>query len=315
MGRISGSNANILLAYAMEASLVEWSLFEDFLTLAQSANFSRAADLRHMTQPAFSRRIRSLEEWVGAPLFDRTCHPVALTEAGRRFLPAAQETLQRLDQVCEECRETARAASATLHFAATHSLSLAFFPSWLRDLEAAGPLGAIRLTSDSLQGCEQTMLQGLAQFLLCHHSAAAQGRLDEDRFQSVRVGGDTLAPLAAPGPGGARHTLDDRPVPFLAYSPESGLGRILAGAGDSPTARTWLEPVFTSHLAMVLRTMALEGRGVAWLPLSLAAEDLARGTLVRAGDPAWDVAVDIRLYRPRAPLAQAAERFWNLVAT
>ena len=166
MGRISGSNANILLAYAMEASLVEWSLFEDFLTLAQSANFSRAADLRHMTQPAFSRRIRSLEEWVGAPLFDRTCHPVALTEAGRRFLPAAQETLQRLDQVCEECRETARAASATLHFAATHSLSLAFFPSWLRDLEAAGPLGAIRLTSDSLQGCEQTMLQGLAQFLL-----------------------------------------------------------------------------------------------------------------------------------------------------
>lgn len=293
---------------------MELSWLEDFLTLAQCAHFSRAAELRHMTQPAFSRRIRTLEEWVGTPLFDRARQPVVLTDAGRRFLPAARETLQRLDQAREDCVETARAASATLHFAATHSLSLGFFPGWLRALEAAGPFGAIRLTSDSLQACEQIMVQGQAQFLLCHHSPAARSPLEEARFLSVRVGGDVLAPLSAPGPGGPRHALEGRPVPLLAYSPESGLGRILAGAGDSPASRPWLEPVFTSHLATVLRTMALEGRGVAWLPLALAAEDLARGALVRAGDASWDVAVDIRLFRPRAPLAQAAERFWDLVS-
>jgi DNA-binding transcriptional LysR family regulator len=60
--------------------------------------------------------------------------------------------------------------------------------------------------------------------------------------------------------------------------------------------------------------MALEGRGVAWLPLSLAAEELRTGALVRAGDAAWDLEVEIRLFRPRAPLAPAAERFWALVA-
>jgi DNA-binding transcriptional LysR family regulator len=56
--------------------------------------------------------------------------------------------------------------------------------------------------------------------------------------------------------------------------------------------------------------MALEGRGVAWLPLSLVAGDLRDGTLVRAGAADWDLDVDILLYRPRAKLAPAAERFW-----
>ena len=45
------------------------SWLEDFLALAASGNFSRAAQERHMTQPAFSRRIRALEEWLGATLF------------------------------------------------------------------------------------------------------------------------------------------------------------------------------------------------------------------------------------------------------
>ena len=55
---------------------------DDFLALAASGNFSRAADERHMTQPAFSRRIRALEEWLGAELFDRSSQPAKLTPTG-----------------------------------------------------------------------------------------------------------------------------------------------------------------------------------------------------------------------------------------
>jgi DNA-binding transcriptional LysR family regulator len=75
-----------------------------------------------------------------------------------------------------------------------------------------------------------------------------------------------------------------------------------------------LETVFTSHLAAVLRAMARDGRGVAWLPESLIADDLAAGTLLRAGDEGWDVPVEIRLFRPRARQSPAAEAFWSLIA-
>lgn len=267
-----------------------------------------------MTQPALSRRIRALEDWVGASLFDRTHQPVVLTEAGRLFRPAADEALRRIHQGREECREIGCGAGATLRFAATHSLSLTFFPQWLRSLEAGGALGPIRLISDSLQACEHIMLQGQAQFLLCHHRPDVPGRLETNQFQSRHVGDDVLVPVAASNtarpafqlPGSARD-----PVPYLAYSIESGLGRIVSAARAAHGDRSWLDPVFTSHLAAVLRAEAIEGRGVAWLPLGLIADDLAAGSLVQAGDSRWNIEVEMRLYRPRSKLTTVAEQFWS----
>lgn len=296
---------------------MELSWLDDFLALVDCGNFSRAAELRHLTQPAFSRRIRALEDWVGAPLFDRSTHRVTLTEAGERFRPAAEEVLRRLLQGREDARATAHAAAAALTFAATHALSLTFFPAWLRTLEARASLGAIRLVSDSMSACEQVMLQGHAQFLLCHHHPAAPGRLEPGAFRSTAVGEDVLLPVCAPDGGGAPRFALDGPhadsLPHLAYSAESGMGRIVAAARAASGRAVPLEPVFTSHLAAVLRAVAQDGRGVAWLPKSLIADDLETGRLVRAGAAAWDVAVEIRLFRPRARLSAAAEAFWALL--
>ena len=58
---------------------------EDFLCLADTRSFSRSASERHSSQPAFSRRIRSLETWLGTTLVDRSCNPPTLTPAGHVF--------------------------------------------------------------------------------------------------------------------------------------------------------------------------------------------------------------------------------------
>ena len=290
---------------------------EDFLALVDHANFSRAAEHRNVTQPAFSRRIRMLEDWVGTALIDRDTHQIALTTAGERFRPVADEILRRLSRGQEEAREAALVAGTTLRFASTHALSLTFFPTWLRSLEAEVALGAVNLIADNMEACEQLMLQGRASFLLCHHHPAAPSKLNPQAFQSITLGSDTLVPVSGPGsesmplhalPGG-----ETKPVAFLAYSPTSGLGRILAGARATDGMPAWLQPVFTSHLAVLLKSMALSGRGVAWSPLSLVDDDLSQGRLVRAGDAAWDIPLQIRLFRPRSRQNQAAEKFWSLL--
>ena len=73
---------------------MELSWLEDFLTLSVTGNFSRAAETRHVSQPAFSRRIRNLEYWVGTPLVDRSVFPIALTPAGESFRKTAEETIR-----------------------------------------------------------------------------------------------------------------------------------------------------------------------------------------------------------------------------
>ncbi len=293
------------------------SWLDDFLVLAECQNFSRAAERRRLTQPAFSRRIRALEDWVGVVLFNRETHRIELTAAGERFLPAAGEVLRRLRQGREEAREAGGADAATLRFAATHVLSQTFFPHWLAGFDSVIPLGAVSLEADNMHGCEQLMLEGRAHFLFCHHHASAASRLDARHFRSHPVGEDVLVPVSAPVDAGrARYALpgrDDAPLPFLAYSASSGMGRILAAAREMAGPVAWLTPVFTSHLATVLRTMAREGRGLAWSPLSLVAEDLGTGVLVRAGDERWDVPISIRLFRSQARQHTAAEQFWSAV--
>ncbi|MCW2248816.1 DNA-binding transcriptional LysR family regulator [Azospirillum fermentarium] len=295
---------------------------EDFLAVAEWANFSRAAEHRNVTQPALSRRVKALEDWVGAPLFDRATHRITLTEAGERFRPVAEDTLRRLHQGREDIRALVSTAAATVTFASTHALALTYFPAWLRAVEDAAPepLSGIRLVADTMQACERIMLQGQAQFLLCHHHPAAPGRLDGGDFRSLTLGADTLVPVCAPdGAGAPRHPLPGgpgQPVAHLSYSDESGMGRIAEAARGTMEPRPCLETVFTSHVAVLLKTMALDGRGLAWLPLSLVQPDLVPGGgLVRAGDGRWDIPITIRLFRPRARLSPVAERFWERLKT
>lgn len=71
-------------------------LLEDFIAAGTLESFSRAALSRGSTQSAFSRRIRTLEDWVGTPLFERSTHPAAMTQAGKAFLPVAEGIVHRL---------------------------------------------------------------------------------------------------------------------------------------------------------------------------------------------------------------------------
>lgn len=294
---------------------LEW--LEDFLALAESGSFSRAAQVRSIAQPAFSRHIKSLEEWVGVDLFDRSAHPVALTEAGKRFHPSIDDLLQRLEVSRLKARAAHEQAASSLRFAATHVLSLSFFPSWLSCIEAQLPLGPIQIISDHLVACEELMLQRRIQFLLCHGHPSVASRLDDVQFEFVRVSDDVLLPVTAPQTDGRpRHWIDDAPqrtVPVLAYGQDSGLGRIMRTLMPSALEESPFTTVFTAHHAVLLKTMAKEGRGIAWLPQSLIRDELNAGSLVPAGGQRWQIPVDIRLFRARAALPAPAEAFWRVV--
>lgn len=291
------------------------SWLEDFLALAASGNFSRAAEERHMTQPAFSRRIRALEAWLGAELFDRSSQPATLTAAGRWFTDVAADLLARAARLPGEARAVAQAQAATLRFAATHALSFTFLPGWLRRFEQDRAMGPIALVSDVFARCEAMLLQGQVQFVLCHAHRRSPSELQVNAYPFCRVGTDWLIPVSAPdATGRPRHGLAapaGDAAPALVYSEASGLGRILH---DVLPERPVGPGIVQAHLASVLRTMALDGRGVAWLPDSLIADDLAAGRLVDAAPRASRIELEIRLYRDRSPLGQAAEAFWTEVS-
>ncbi|GLQ53320.1 LysR family transcriptional regulator [Devosia nitrariae] len=295
---------------------VTW--LSDFTVLAKTGNFSRAAEARNVTQPAFSRRIRLLEDWVGTPLVDRRSHPVALTPAGLAFQPYAEDILSRIEKGRQAAQDSGAEESQTLRFATTQVLSLSYFPIWLRSTAGRVWLGAVNLVSNSLVACEHMMLNSQAHFLLCHYRQGMPWQLDEDQFTSILVRSDRLIPVSIPDENGRPvYDMDGDPeqvIPFLAYDGPAGLGRIMRSAFDPESVRPQLKPIAESHLALLLG-LALEGRGVAWVPENVVRSELDQNHICEAGGTRWSIPMEIRLFRSRNDLGPRAEAFWDLVSS
>lgn len=287
---------------------------EDFQALTRERSFSRAARARNVTQPAFSRRVRAMEEWLGVSLFERTSRGVLLTAAGEAFAKDAPDLLARIRAVRTRTREAGQRTARSLRFAATQTLSFSFFPDWILRTGSAD-LGHVQLNTANMATCEEIMRRGEAEFLLCHgHAAVEMPFAGEMPF--VRIGTDRLVALQGRRPDGTLPVPDGPAAtrwPYLAYGAATGIGRILGAAAGTLAPGARRETVFTSHLSAALRELAVEGAGVAFLPLSLVSRDLSEGRLKRLLPEDSDIAIDILLFRGRE-IGQAAERFWRAVS-
>lgn len=299
---------------------IKW--LEDFVALAEALSFSRAAESRNVTQSAFSRRIRQLEAWLGATLIVRATVPARLTPEGRSFLPVAQETIRTFYALRETLRPSAEAR--LVRIAALHTLTLTFFPEWLGRLEAvAGPLGTAFIPDrGGIEANVEAMVMDEADLFLTYAHPEVPFRLDDDRFEYLVIGQDRLIPVAAPEVriAGALHPgagILDRAVsgglevPCLSYGHASFFGVALAHllARRPPFAR---RTVHENTISAGLKTVAMTGSGLCWLPESLVAAELADERLVVAsvaGD--WLLDLEIRLYRHSANRAKSVETLWR----
>ena len=140
---------------------LESKWLEDFSALAATRSFSQAAERRFVTQPAFSRRIRSLEAALGLTLVNRSRTPVELTAAGQLFLVTARTVVEQLGEVLRHLHHLEGGQGEVMQVAAAHSLALGFFPRWIAQLRNEGLNIATRLVatnrvamfSPSLRSC------------------------------------------------------------------------------------------------------------------------------------------------------------------
>lgn len=89
-----------------------------FIAVADTLNFSRAAESVYLSQSALSRQIMDLEKEVGLPLLRRSTRQVELTEAGKALQKSAKELISRWEKMLPEVRnqvaEAAQALSLTI---------------------------------------------------------------------------------------------------------------------------------------------------------------------------------------------------------
>jgi DNA-binding transcriptional LysR family regulator len=292
---------------------IRW--LQDFLTLAETRNFTRAAARGNVSQAAFSRRIQALETWLGVPLVDRSAFPARLTPEGERFLPQAAETLRQMLDARAGLGD-AIAREGHIRIGLPFALATARFAEWWAEWSGDAPLSAA-VTLGNVHDLVTALVSEAVDILVLQTGAQQPVHLDAEGFERIVIGADALRPYASQAwlrrerlafPGS-----DARPLPLLLYTPGVYFARLVTLALERAPQRLAGRRVLESDMADVLRASALAGQGVTWLPDSTVAG--LPGDLVALGGAGWSMPLSVVAFRSRRPCGPAVERLWSAMVT
>ena len=231
-----------------------------FLALAEQRSFTRAAAACHLSQPAFSALIRTLETELHTRLFDRDTRSVQLTPEGRLFETSARQLIGDFGAAVSELGEHVQGRKGRVHVAALPSLAAGWLPAIFAEFRKSSPGIALNLSDLLSDPCIELVRSGKADFALASTGAGQAGLSFEllctDRFYLVCRKDHPLA-------GEKALTLKKLvPYPFIHMSRNSSVRQALDAALHPLQTQTLLE---VDQLATVTG-MVEAGLGISVVP-------------------------------------------------
>jgi len=250
---------------------------EYFITVVEQGSLTRAADLLHVTQPALSHQLQSLERSLGTPLLERSPRGVHLTPAGRAMLPHARAALADASSAISAARQAAGLIGGELRLATVYSISLGILPEALRHWSRRYPLVDVHLFEHRHSNeLISAMNSGQADLAIGPRPSAWPGpvyTLGVEEFVIAVSRDDPLAALEAAEV--ELSTLQDRR--WVHYAPDNRLADVVnqacAAAGFQPKIAVRTEQTASAPI------LAASGLGPALVPSNIIQQTYAGHTL------------------------------------
>ncbi|MCE8525689.1 LysR family transcriptional regulator [Ruegeria pomeroyi] len=287
---------------------LDW--IDDILAVIDTGSLAAAAERRLLTQPAFTRRVRGIEERIGAALFDRSRKPVAVLPGVLALEPELRELSGRLRRLQQDLRVSAEDARRGVTLVCQHAITTTISPWIVRDLTASQDI-SVRVRSGNRDECLMLLLSGEADFAVAYEVPGERDPMLPQAFDRAELETDLLVPVHASG----LETAEARTaMPVIGYPPDVFLGQVFDRfvAPRLPAGFTY-EVRAETALTLAACEYALGGIGVAWLPLTLVAPHLAAGRLCRAeGLP--DQPLTVTLMRLSGGSPRRSDQSWQMLS-
>lgn len=160
-----------------------------FLALAEQRSFTRAAAACHLSQPAFSALIRTLENELNTRLFDRDTRSVQLSAEGRLFETSARQLMGDFSIAVNDLSDHVERRKGRVHVAALPSLAAGWLPAIFAEFKKTWPGIALNLSDILSDPCIDLVHSGKADFALAStgtsHAGLSTQLLCTDKFYLV----------------------------------------------------------------------------------------------------------------------------------
>ncbi len=290
---------------------IRW--LEDFLALAELRNFTRAAEYRNVSQAAFSRRIQSLEHWLGAKVVIKGVTPVRLTDAGKELRDTAEFAVGRLLETRSSIRAQQFDVMSRIRIAMPNVLARSEFRQVLGIIGESSP-ASFSVTVGNTAEVIQRYLARDADILFAHDCPSAPPPESLEGHDRLVIRRDRFAPYAVNDPAkrekfGFPGTAQ-APFPLVAYDHRAYFARlfeqVLERAEILPSYRLKVQ----CDMSDVLKEIIVAGHGVGWLPES--AVDTASAQIISPiGSPDWWLDLDICAFRPKSAVSPEIDTLWR----
>jgi len=292
---------------------LEW--IDDILAVIDTGSFSLAAQKRYLTQSAFTRRVRMIEETLGTALFDRTTRPVQPLPHVREQEAEMRKVALRLYGLKNKLADPSVATANRVSFACQHTIATTISPGLIRKMTQDGQVN-VRVRSSDRETCLMMLLTSQVDFALIFEALENTQEHENDVFLEEHLGSDWMIPVIATGfQSELAQALERQMLPIITYPPELYLGQLFDLAFmPGIKERYQLKPVAETGFAQAALHYALEGIGVGWLPRSIASRDIEQGRLLDISDTLPDREVHVKIVRLRKDMSVLAERAWNQIA-
>lgn len=283
---------------------------EDILAIADTGSLSKAAERRNLTQSAFSRRIRAIEDVLGVELLDRTRKPTQLLPG----VMAHRDQFVRLDtdlqQLIADLRYGSQVGQNQIGIASQHSLTTVVAPRLIQRLQRESNHLSVRLTSENLDECIGSLLASRTDMALIYRHLGDQDPVIRAGYIRARlVGSDRFIPVCAAN--GTDLLKYGERLPVVSYPSNVYLGRIFNRV-ILPRLRNayTLELSVQTSLTLAAMELAENDSGIAWIPRSLGEAKIRTGALIDLSDRLPACELDIVALRLTDNTRTALAKAW-----
>lgn len=287
--------------------------FDDVLALLEERNMTRAAARRNITQPAFSRRIRSFEEWLGVEVLDRKTNRIEISPALATNESDIRALVARLNELRAKIVQYDPTASVVA-IAAPHASVFSTFPDMALRARAAFHGIRFRIRAANLNDCVTLFLRGDTSMLLCYEAQSVGPMQFGAGVRRGLWGHDYLIPVVG---GALRYAVkDNRDVPLdspaIVYPENSYFGEVLSKSQRQfGTADFSANPVCQTAFSSGAKEMILNGLGVGWLPFSMAHKEIESGELISLTNQFGQETLNVAIYAHRkVEIAEKLVEYW-----
>jgi DNA-binding transcriptional LysR family regulator len=268
-----------------------------FRTLAEELNFTRTAERVHTVQSNVTAQIKALEEELGVPLFDRLGRRVTLTDAGRNFLPFADQALAAMEQG-QRAVQTGAEPSGPLRIGAPESVLTYRLPQVLRAYRRRFPHVELIFRPYSDATLALKLEAGKFDMAIC-----MSDNLQAQSIRSIRLKMERVLLLAEPG-----HPLATRATVKPADLAGQNLLLTEAGCGyreklDRALALQNVRPANITEFSSVeaIKQCVAVGMGLGLLPAIVVTRELRQRQLkaLHWAGPSLDIATHILWHKDK----------------